>query len=77
MRILRIPEVSKKTGLSPSSIYKQIRLGQFPKGIKLTARAIGWSSEVVQLWIEDKVSDCACKDALRHRTDQREDQSAV
>ena len=46
MKILRITEVARKTALSPSSIYKQIRLGNFPKGTKITARATGWSSEV-------------------------------
>jgi prophage regulatory protein len=57
MEILRIKEVAKKTALSPASIYKQIRLGNFPKGTKITARATGWSSEVVEAWIATKLSD--------------------
>jgi prophage regulatory protein len=55
MRILRISEVAHVTGLSPSSIYKQIRLGEFPAGIKLTARATGWSNEAVDLWVSGKL----------------------
>ena len=39
MKILRMPDVRAMTGLSSASIYKQIRLGRFPKGIKLTADA--------------------------------------
>lgn len=57
MEILRITEVAKKTALSPSSIYKQIRLGNFPKGTKITARATGWSSEVVEDWIATKLAE--------------------
>jgi prophage regulatory protein len=54
-KILRLPTVSDRTGLSFSSIYKQIRLGEFPRGIKLTARATGWDEEAVQGWIEAKL----------------------
>ena len=55
MEILRIKEVAKKTALSPSSIYKQIRLGNFPEGTEITARATGWSSEAVEAWIAIKL----------------------
>ncbi len=54
MKILRMPDVRAMTGLSSASIYKQIRLGRFPKGIKLTARCTGWVSSDVEAWIEDK-----------------------
>ena len=54
-KINRFPGVTKKTGLSRSSIYKQIGLGLFPKGIKLTARAIGWGDGKVDEWIEAKL----------------------
>jgi prophage regulatory protein len=47
--------VSVRTGLSTGSIYKQIRLGLFPRGIKLTARATGWDEDAVQLWIDEKL----------------------
>ena len=55
MKILRINEVSSLTGLSPSSIYKQVRLNEFPKSIKLTARATGWDSREVDKWISEKI----------------------
>ena len=55
MQLLRIDEVARRTALSPSSIYKQIRLGLFPKGIKITDRATAWSSQQVDNWIEAKV----------------------
>jgi predicted DNA-binding transcriptional regulator AlpA len=45
------------TGLRPSSVYKQIRLGCFPVGIKLTKRSTGWSSEQVDDWLRAKVNE--------------------
>ena len=55
MRLLRITEVKQQTGLSTASIYKQIRLGFFPKGIKITERATAWSSDDIDEWIATKV----------------------
>ena len=57
IKILRIDQVTEQTGLSRSSIYKQIRLGLFPKAIKLTARLSGWEEAAVQGWIEDRVRE--------------------
>ena len=57
MKILRVKEVSSLTGLSPSSIYKQICHDHFPKSIKLTARATGWDSREVDKWIESKIDN--------------------
>jgi prophage regulatory protein len=55
MRILRIQEVSNITGLSQSSIYKQIRLGEFPPSVKITKRASGWDAEAVYAWVSAKL----------------------
>ena len=64
IKILRIDQVTEQTGLSRSSVYKQIRLGRFPRAIKLTTRASGWEEGAVQGWIEDRlkaqVSDNEC-----------------
>ncbi|MGB1330904.1 MAG: helix-turn-helix transcriptional regulator [Gammaproteobacteria bacterium] len=56
MKILRIDDVSHLTGLSKSSIYKQVRQNQFPQSIKLTARATGWDSREVEKWITNKIN---------------------
>jgi len=52
----RIHEVSDITGLKPSTIYKEIRLGLFPRGIKLTKRSTGWSSDQLDEWQRKKVN---------------------
>ena len=56
VKIHRIKEVCDITGLRPSSVYKQIRLGQFPKGIKLTNRSTGWSSDKLDEWVRSKIN---------------------
>ena len=56
MRLLRIHEVSKHTGLSRSSIYKQIELKNFPKGVKITGRSIAWPSEEIDLWVSERIA---------------------
>jgi len=53
-RIYRIKECSEVTGLKPATLYKLIRLGQFPAGIKLTQRSTGWFSDLVQAWLDSR-----------------------
>jgi len=46
-RILRWPEVHKRTGLCRSHVHDLAKKGSFPKPIKLGGRASGWlESEV-------------------------------
>jgi prophage regulatory protein len=56
VKIYRIKEVCEITGLKPSSIYKQIRLNQFPPGIKLTTRSTGWSSDSIDAWVASRIA---------------------
>ena len=52
-RIIRLPEVVARTGLSQATIYRAIQAGTFPRSVKLGKRARGWRSEDVQQWIDD------------------------
>jgi len=56
VRIYRMKEVCEITGLSPSSIYKQVRLNLFPRGIKLTSRSTGWPSDAIDSWVNSKIA---------------------
>lgn len=57
MNILRINAVSRRTGLSRTSIYRAIDKRTFPKSIKLGLRATGWIEEEIDNWIEQKIRD--------------------
>lgn len=52
---LRLPEVQKRTGLKRSTIYARIALGQFPAGVRLTTRNVGWLDNEISAWINERV----------------------
>lgn len=53
--ILRLPQVLTRTGLSRSLLYQKINEGTFPKQIPLGVRAIGFSENSVNRWIENQI----------------------
>lgn len=55
MRILRLTEVTNKIGLSRSSVYRFIEIGEFPKQIQLSKRTVGWLESDVDAWINAKL----------------------
>ncbi len=54
-RILRLPDVRARTGLSRSSIYLHIKQGKFPKYINLSLRSVGWLESEINEWITNRV----------------------
>ncbi len=52
--ILRRKEVCEITGLSKSSLERQVRSGNFPAPIHLTERRIGWQMSRIQDWINSR-----------------------
>lgn len=54
-RILRLPAVKSRTGLSRSTIYSHIAKNQFPASISLGARAVGWLEQDIDAWLSEKV----------------------
>jgi prophage regulatory protein len=52
-RLLRLPEVISQTGLNRNSIYQ---IEDFPKPIKIGARATAWVQSEVQEWIKTRIS---------------------
>ncbi|NOH69064.1 helix-turn-helix transcriptional regulator [Vibrio rotiferianus] len=55
-KIIRLPEVMAKTGLSRSSIYLNMSNGDFPKSISLGVRAVGWTESDIEEWIEKRIA---------------------
>lgn len=51
-RILRIREVTRRVGVSRSTIYEWQSRGAFPASIPLGERSIGWLESDVTAWIE-------------------------
>ncbi len=53
-RILRLPEVERKTGFKRAHIYSLMKNSKFPKSVPLGVRAVGWDSMEVDQWIDDR-----------------------
>ncbi len=52
LRLLRLPEVCARTGLTRSPLYRRVAAGEFPSPVSLGARAVAWRDDEVQAWIE-------------------------
>ena len=53
--LIKMPEVRKLTGCCNSSIYKMISAGDFPRQVKLGARAVAWIRGEILEWIQGRV----------------------
>jgi prophage regulatory protein len=49
--ILRLHDVMLRTGLSRSTIYKYMSVGEFPKPVRLGSKAVGWRDRDIDEWI--------------------------
>lgn len=50
-RMLRRPEVERRTGKSRSSIYDDIKKGKFPAPVRVGQRAVAWRESDIIRWI--------------------------
>jgi prophage regulatory protein len=55
-RLVRIKEVEAICGLKRASIYNAVRLGTFPKPIKIGGRASAWIKQEVEAWVEQRIA---------------------
>ena len=56
VRVLRLPRVQARTGLSRSSIYMRVANRSFPQPVRLGARAVGWIESEVDQWIREQIA---------------------
>lgn len=50
-RILRLKAVLDRTGLSRSTLYRNIERGTFPKQVQISERCIGWREADIEGWL--------------------------
>jgi prophage regulatory protein len=55
-RTIRIGQVSEKTGLPESSIWRFARLRQFPLPVKLSPGCTAWFEHEIDEWLDGKGS---------------------
>jgi prophage regulatory protein len=54
-KILRLPIVLDRTGLSRSTVYQRVTEERFPRPVSLGARAVGWIEADVEEWIARQI----------------------
>jgi prophage regulatory protein len=54
-RLLRLPEVTARTGLRKSALYAAIKQNKFPAGLKISSRSSAWKLSEVNAWIADRI----------------------
>ena len=52
--MLKRCEVEKLTGLSRSSIYRLMRIHEFPEPVRVGQRAVRWPSTVIDEFLESR-----------------------
>lgn len=62
-RLLRLPEVTAKTGLARSTIYHQMSRGEFPEPVRITRNCVAWRESDLDAWIAG-LSTTSSKDQL-------------
>ena len=54
--LLRLRQVKARTGLSRSTIYLKIKVGEFPAQVSLGPRAVGWLEAEIEHWIASRIA---------------------
>ena len=66
-RLIRLPEVLRRTGYGRTSIYRKMEEGSFPRSVKLggpledpeafDSRAVAWIEYEIDQWIESRIEE--------------------
>lgn len=54
-RLLRCPDVLAKVGKSKASLYKMIRVREFPAPIPISSSTVAWLEAEVDAWIQSRI----------------------
>jgi prophage regulatory protein len=53
-RVMRWPEVHEKVGLARNTVWVMEKAGRFPHRIKISTNAMGWRSDEISQWLDDR-----------------------
>ena len=56
-KLIRLPEVIRKTGFGRTWIYELIKAGRFPKQVKISERSIAFIESEIDEWIEGVINN--------------------
>ena len=52
-KLLRIREVTERTGISRASVYRLMGKGTFPQPLRPTEKMVRWRVEEVEAWLDN------------------------
>ncbi len=52
-KILRMPDLVLRTGLSRTTIYRKIKEGTFPAQLRISDHCCGWRESSLERWMEN------------------------
>lgn len=53
-RLLRMPEVLKKLGISSTTVWRLSKKNDFPPAIRISPGAVGWREADIERWIAER-----------------------
>ena len=56
-KLLRLPEVLRRTGFGRSHIYNLINQEEFPKQIQISSGAVAWLESEFEAWMNNKIQE--------------------
>jgi len=56
-KLLRRPEVLARVPWSYTTLWRQVKSGNFPAPIKMSAHAVAWRERDVEAWIAAKAAE--------------------
>jgi prophage regulatory protein len=56
-QLLRLKQVEDKTGLKRSQIYLYMKIGDFPRSIKIGPASVAWLESEIDEWINLKLTN--------------------
>lgn len=56
-RILRLPQVQVRVGLSVMTIWRRQKDGTFPHRVRLGPNSVGWVEEEIEAWCAQRIAD--------------------
>lgn len=54
MKLLRITEVVRRTGMSRATVYRRINAGEFPRQRQISTNIVGWFDHEITEWIKSR-----------------------
>lgn len=65
MRVLRVNDLTKRLGISQTTIWRLRQEGSFPPPRRLSANAVGWIESEVEEWLEARPAATGSTDEPR------------